>query len=231
MPKRIVAFDFAGTLIRAAIIEEANKFRAKILKRTLPKAVEHAHPETLYQTNRAFVELLTGITPSMRISYTTNTKEDIALSGTEIQNQIATTLFQLGMFMAAKKYRQEILPDGMLEQLQRMKALGYQLAIVSGVRTDIISGMLQIAELPFEFEYILGQPPILGVSTEELLRQLQAEHGRVHFFVGDKKSDLEAAKKIKAQAVFVTWGHASGGEEKVADYTIDEPKELEEVIL
>ena len=74
MPQRIVALDFAGTLIRAAVIEEANKFRAKILKRSLPKAEEHAHPDTLYQVNREFVELLTGITPSMRLQYTTNTK-------------------------------------------------------------------------------------------------------------------------------------------------------------
>ncbi len=231
MPNRIVAFDFAGTLIRASIIEEANKFRAKVLKRSLPKAAEHAHPDTLYQVNREFVEMLTGITPSMRLQYTTNAKEDIELSGEAVQNQIATTLFQIGMFMAAKKYRQEILPEGMLKQLQRLQELGYTLAIVSGVRTDIISGMLQIAEIPLEFDHIFGQPPMLGVSAEEQLRKLQAEHGRVFFFIGDKKSDLQAAKKIKAQAVFVTWGHASGGEAKVADAVVEEPEDLEEVVL
>ena len=227
MEERIILVDFAGTLIKAEIVEEANVFRAKVLERALPTREEHASPEELYEANRRFVERLTGLTEKMSIRYRENDLFFLDLSGNEVQNQISTNLFQIGMYTAANKYQTEIVPDGLIEQLQRIRRLGYKLAIVSGVRTDIISGTLQIAGIPIEFDYIYGQPPILGnENQEDDIEELESK-GRIEYSIGDKLSDLERGR---GRTIFVKWGHPAGGEEEFADYTIGHPKELERII-
>ncbi|MBD3318648.1 HAD hydrolase-like protein [Candidatus Woesearchaeota archaeon] len=227
--KGILLVDFAGTLIKASVIEEANMLRSAILQRAEPTCEEHAHPEHLYKENREKIEQLTGITEHMRIAYRQNDTSHKTLCGKEVQNQLATNLFQLGMYMAAHRHKGSIIQEGLEEQLKRAKELGYALAIVSGVRTDIISGMLQLAQLSITFDYILGQPPILGVTNKENTTALQ-KHGKILYALGDKKSDLEAGRESGAKTIFVTWGHASGGEEKIADYIISSPKELEHIL-
>ncbi|MBW2990393.1 hypothetical protein KY348_01670 [Candidatus Woesearchaeota archaeon] len=230
MSEKIVMIDFAGTLIKAEIIEEANEFRAKVLQRALPTKKEHSDPEAFYKANREFVEKLTGLSKNTLVKYRKNDLEFMDLTGEDVQNQISTNLFQIGMFMAAKKHGKNIAPGGLIEQLQRIKKLGYKLAIISGVRTDIISGMLKIAKIPLEYDYIYGQPPKLGVENQEQdVKELQSL-GEIAYSVGDKMSDLERGNLEKNKLIYATWGHPSGGEEGFAKYTIKEPKELEQII-
>lgn len=228
MPK-IVVLDFAGTLVKSRVIEKANIFRARVLNRTLPGGYEHSHPKDLYKINNLCVEKLTGLKKGMKIRCRDSNLNFSDIPGIKYQNQVSTNLFQIAMFIAAKKYGRQILEPGMLGQLQRIRRLGYRLAIVSGVRTDIISGMLQIAKIPAIFDYIYGQPAVLGVSNRKILARL-ASIGRIVFAMGDKKSDLLAAKSFGAKTIFVSWGHPSGGEEKVADYGISSPKDLGKII-
>ena len=230
MKAKIVLVDFAGTLVKAEMIEEANVFRANVLQKSLPTKEQHADPESFYRVNRDFVEKLTGLKSNAKIKYRENDLDFMELSGEDVQNQISTNLFQLGMYMVAKKYGKDIFPDGLIKQLQRIKRLDYKLAIVSGVRTDIISGMLHIAGIPFEFDYIYGQPPKLGAENQDSdVKELQSR-GRIEYCLGDKLSDLERGKISGCKSIFVKWGHPSGGEGEIADYIINHPKELEEII-
>ena len=118
---------------------------------------------------------------------------------------------------------------GIKEKEKELRKKGYKIAIVSGIRTDIIQGMLEIVERKSMFDYILGQPPGLGVSNEELLRQLQ-EKGEVSFVIGDKINDINAGKAIKSTTVFVTWGHSTGEEEKKADFMVKHTNEILEIV-
>ena len=227
MKERIILVDFAGTLVKAEIIEEANEFRAKVLQKALPKKEQHADPEAFYKVNREFVEKLTGLKGNAKVKYRKNDLQFMALTGEQVQNQISTNLFQIGMYMVAKKHGKKIIPEGLIEQLQQIQKRGYKLAIVSGVRTDIISGMLQIAGISVQFDYIYGQPPILGMENQEQdIKELE-KIGTLEYVLGDKLSDLQRGAK---KSIFVTWGHPAGGEEEYADYTITKPKELEKII-
>ena len=212
--EKIVIVDFGGTLVKPEVISEANELRSSVLKRALPKDDEHAHSEKLYKTNREFVSKLTGITEDMKVKYRMNNLDLITLTGEQVQNQIATNLFQIGMYMVAKKYKKDIAPKGFTEELVRIQSLGYKIAIVSG--------MLEIANI--KVDYILGQPPVLGVSNEDNMKGLK----NVAFVIGDKLTDLTIAPKAKK--IFVKWGHTQGGEEEIADYTIEKPSELGEII-
>lgn len=224
----IILVDFAGTLIKGEVIEEANKLRSEVLQRALPSSEEHAVPEELYKANREFVEKLTGLTTDMKVQYRENDLDRIEMTGEQVQNQIATNLFQLGMYMSAKKYGKDMVPAGLLEQLQAAKDKGYKLAIVSGVREDIITGMLAIAGIDL-FDYIYAQPPRLGISNDQNIADLKSQ-GEVKFALGDKMSDLEAGKNAGAVTIFVKWGHPSGGEEDFADHTIDSAEQLSDII-
>ena len=230
MTERIVLVDFAGTFVKAEMIEEANVFRANVLQKSLPTKEQHADPEFFYKVNREFVEKLIGLKSDAKIKYRENDLDFIELSGEDVQNQISTNLFQIGMYLVAKKYGKDIVPEGLIDQLQRIKDLGYKLAIVSGVRTDIISGMLEIAGIPFEFDFIYGQPPKLGVENQEADVEELKSRGSIEYSLGDKMSDLERGKINGCKSIFVKWGHPSGGEEEIADYTINHPKELEDII-
>ena len=157
MKERIILVDFAGTLIKAEILDEANEIRAKVLQKALPTKEQHANPEAFYKVNREFVEKLTGLKGKAKVRYRKNDLGFMTLTGEQVQNQISTNLFQIGMYIAAKKHGKKIIPEGLVAQLQRIQKIGYKLAIVSGVRTDIISGMLQIAGIPLKFDYIYGQ--------------------------------------------------------------------------
>jgi phosphoglycolate phosphatase-like HAD superfamily hydrolase len=229
--EKIFAVDFAGTLIKPGVIEEANQFRAAFLERSLPTIDEHANPDELYKNNREFVEKLTGLKKDMTIRYQKNDGGFIFIPGDQYQNQISTNLFQIGMYAVANKHKLAIYPDGLIEQLERIRDLGFMLAIVSGVRTDIISGMLEITGLSLRFSFIYGQPPILGISNEENFREL-AKNGKTEFLMGDKLSDLKPGPEVGAKTIFAKWGHPDDQEaaEAFADYTIARPEELEDII-
>ncbi|MBN1923144.1 MAG: HAD family hydrolase [Nanoarchaeota archaeon] len=229
MKEKIILVDFAGTLIKTRILDEANKLRSSILKRNLPSSKEHAHPDKLYEVNRGFVEKLTGIKSNHEVQYRMNNLDSIVLKGDALQNQIATNLFQIGMYMAAKKYKSKIFQEGLITELKLLKKKGYKLAIVSGVREDIISGMLVISNSGLKFDYVLGQPPVLGVSNEANGKKLKSK-GVTVYAIGDKMSDLKAGKQLGAKTIFVRWGHPSGGETEFADYSIKKPADLRKII-
>ncbi|MDD5177858.1 MAG: HAD hydrolase-like protein [Candidatus Nanoarchaeia archaeon] len=225
MQDKIVAIDFSGTFIKVEVAEEANKFRAKVLGRSLPTKEEHARSKELYKINNEFVEKLTGLKKDAKVNYVTNKKERIFLRGEEIQTQIATNLFQIGMYMVAKEKRLDIFPDGLVEALKYLKSKKYKIAIVSGIRSDIISGMFEISGIKIKPDYILGQNPILSFSNKNLLDELK-EKGTVVAVLGDKYSDLEPAKELDAKAIFVKGGHPSGNEEEIADFVLESWKDI-----
>lgn len=229
MAHKIILVGFAGTLVKGDMIEEANHFRSQVLRRALPTKLDHSDPEPLYKVNRDFVENLTGLTSDVKIRYRENDLDFLNLTGEQVQNQISTNLFQIGMYMVAKKHTLAMFPSGFMEQLQRIRGLGYKLAIVSGVRTDIISGVLAITQFPVRFDYIYGQPPVLGYENQQRDVASLSALGTVKYVLGDKMSDLQR-KASNTQSIYVTWGHPAGGEEEFADYTISDPKELERII-
>ena len=81
MTEKIVFVDFAGTLIKANIIEEANEFRAKVLGGSLPTSKEHSKPDELYKINNEFVEKLTGLTKDLLVKYRKNDLGFMDLTG------------------------------------------------------------------------------------------------------------------------------------------------------
>ena len=88
----------------------------------------------------------------MRVRYQQNKGEEIELSGQEVQTLIMTDLFRDAMFSIANERGSAIYSDDMLEALQLVQQRGYTLAIVSGMRLDIITGLLSITQCHLRFD-------------------------------------------------------------------------------
>ena len=225
MTNKLVVVDFAGTLIKNEVIQEANKLRANTIKRSLPTKDEHANEQTLYKNNQEALQAITGL--NKNITATSITYEDKTLTAQETHNTIATTLFQLGLYEQAHKQQKNIYAPNILQALKTIKERGYELAIVSGVRTDIITGVLTITGEENLFDYVHGQPPQLGISNTSHLRTL-ASKAKIAYVIGDKTSDLEPAAQQGATTILVSWGTPTGDEKP--DYTANDADELINII-
>jgi len=231
--EKIVVIDFSGTLIKPFVVEEANLKRYAILGIPKPSVEEHRRLHSTkehYDIIRKHIAEAYGIGDDMKISFMQNRGGEVELSGRDVKTMIMTDLFRNAMYLVAKEHGKRIYADGVLETLKLIQKRGFKLAIVSGIRKDIITGMLAITNCPVKFDYIYGQDPVLSRDDNELLDKELAKHGKISYIVGDKLDDLKPAKKLGAKSIFVTWGHASGGEKEFADYTISKPKELEKII-
>jgi len=219
-----VALDFAGTLVKPEVVEEANEFRAEVLEREVPGEDEYGDSEELYENNREAVEQLTGVKEHHNVR-NRETLGEVELKGKEYQNVISTDLFRIGMLKAAEEHDGYIFQEGIREALEQLSE-EYTIAVFSGVRTDIITALFKITGIR-SVTYVLGQPPQLGVSNNDHLEELMRE-GSLEHIIGDNIDDLEVGKEYGAETVFVEWGHESGGEKDVADQVVKSPEELVE---
>jgi phosphoglycolate phosphatase-like HAD superfamily hydrolase len=233
MMDKIVVIDFSGTLIKPFVVEQANLKRYEILG--IPKPSEEEHKKLHgakkhYEIIKQHISEKFGLSDSMEITFVQNYGEDIKLSGKDVKTIIMTDLFRDCMYLIAKENGQRIYANGILDSLKVIQNRGYKLAIVSGIRKDIITGMLAITKCPIKFDYIYGQDPVLSMDDNQQLTSKLAKKGKIEYIIGDKLDDLKPAEKLKAKSIFVKWGHPIGGEENFADYSITAPKDLLKII-
>jgi len=233
MKDKIVIVDFSGTLVKSFVAEEANLKRYDILGILRPSENDlkrlHGSKEH-YNIIKQHISETYGIKDNMKIDFIQNYGNEIQLSGKDAKTMIMTDLFRDCMYLIAAEKGQKIYTDGILYSLKKIQERGYKLAIVSGIRKDIITGILSITKCPLKFDYIYGQDPVLSRDNNEQLNKELSKHGTIKYIIGDKLSDLKPAKKLNAKSIFVRWGHSTGGEEEFADYSIDNAEELKKII-
>lgn len=233
MSDKIVVIDFSGTLIKPFVAEQANWRRYEILKIPKPSESEHKKLHGTKQHHDIIKQHIAekfGITDEMKISFVQNYGKDIQLSGKDVKTMIMTDLFRNSMYLVATENGSKIYVEGILNSLKIIQQRGYKLAIVSGIRKDIITGLFAITKCSVAFDYIYGQDPILSKDDNQQLNNELAKNGTIKYIIGDKLDDLTPAKKLNATAIFVKWGHPTGGEENFADHSIDRAEELERII-
>ena len=210
---RIIVFDFSGTIIKREVPEEASKRRLKWLGKTVSKDyLRKALPKDAhYKLNKRLLSKYTGIIDEKSL------------------NVLSTEIFKIHMFAIAKEKKQKIFRKGILDVINKLKKDNYKIAIMSGIRSDIIYGMLMITKTEPLFDYICAQNPSLDYSNEELLDCIK-NVGKIMYVIGDKITDIKSAKRVKAKSIFIKGGHPIGGEEKKADFVINDAKKILEII-
>ena len=124
--------------------------------------------------------------------------------------------------------------DGVPELLEAVKALGLRQAIVSSKRAKQYA--IDMGRPGFDR---LMEAAVLCEDTErhkpdpeplfECLRRLSLEPGEA-VYVGDARSDLEAARNAGMDFAYAAWGSWSPVEPEEADYYLNHPMELVEYL-
>lgn len=206
--KKIIAFDFSGTLLKRTIAEQASKRRFKHLGKTVNKAYlrKACATDEHYKLLKKILSKKTGIKNNKKLT------------------TMMTDLFKKYMLQIAREKKDKIFQPGIINAIKKLKARNYKTAIISGIRTDIIKSMLKITKKEKLFDYIFAQNPSLDYTNRQLVKKCRKK-GKIAFMIGDKSSDLIAGKTI-----FVTWGHPTGSERKKANFTARKPIDLLKII-
>lgn len=151
---------------------------------------------------------------------------------------------------AVEKYRERFSTVGLFENkvikgiphmLKRLKKNGFHLAVASSKPTVFVERILDHFNLRKYFEVIIGSN-LDGSRTDkneiisEALKQL-FHSNRINkdlvYMVGDRRFDVEGAKKQGVESVAVAFGYGSFEEltDAHADYIVFSPKELEEFLM
>lgn len=234
MAERIVVVDFSGTLTQPWLAEQANERRCAILGIEAPDEAEHKKQhgtKAHYDILKEYIGKRYGLADDMSVKYVQNYGGEIELSGKDMKTVVMTELFKFTNFEIAAEKGLGIFAEGMIGALGKIKERGFKLAIVSGTRSDIITGLFAITKCPVEFDYVFGQDPVLSRDDSKRLLEEVAKRGKIEFIIGDKASDFEVAEKFGAKSVFVTWGHPTGGEKDSADFTVDRAESLLDIII
>lgn len=131
--------------------------------------------------------------------------------------------------------------SGIDEMLMHLKDAGKRLAVASSKATVYIVRILEHFGIEKYFDVVVGSE-LNGTRTkkeeviEEALRQLcrdeKTDYDRA-VMIGDRKFDIEGAKKFGLASVGVSFGYALPGEleDAGADYIVDTVSELEALLL
>lgn len=131
--------------------------------------------------------------------------------------------------------------DGMKELLAHLKEEGKTLVIASSKPTIYVNRILQYFNIEQYFDVIVGseldgtRSPKDEVVEEALnrLKALQQTGDDSFVMIGDRKFDINAAKKFGIASIGVSYGYAAPNEleQAGADYIVDTVEELEKLLI
>jgi phosphoglycolate phosphatase len=216
MPKKIIIFDFDGTIADTipAIIEIGDKL---LIELGYEEVIKDLKFEKLTKKN---IERLRN----------KNIRETIK----EVKIPVMKIPFIVKSFREELNKQIEFLKPikGIKETILKLKKNGYKLGILTSNSEDNVEKFLKKNKLIF-FDFIYSGSSIFG--KQRVIRGLlkkQRLKPEETIYVGDEARDIEAAKKAKIKTISVTWGFNSRKVLKKLkpDFLIDRPSELIKVI-
>ena len=209
-----ICFDWDGTLAKPDVAREASSRRGKWLS----VGSDHEYLKVAQKTNvhynlyREALEKYTGV------------------SDKKLLTEMMTNIFQIHYLSVVHELQEKIFYDGILTLLAMLKKENHTLSIASTLRLDIIEPVLISLDKKQFFSKIYANTPDLSFEKDYLVK-LANEYGTLHFMVGDKEEDLLAGKRVHAKTVFVSWGAGDLTHPELADYVVNTPQELANVLL
>lgn len=125
--------------------------------------------------------------------------------------------------------------DGVVEALERLRAAGHPMAVVTNKPTDAAAAILDQLDLSRFFEVLIGggSTPFLKPHPEPVLaalRQMDAEAADA-LFVGDSENDVGAARAAGLRVICLSFGYRHcPAEELGGDTLIDAFSALPEAV-
>ncbi|MEZ4777250.1 MAG: HAD-IA family hydrolase [Bacteroidia bacterium] len=201
MPKKLLIFDFDGTIADTLVIAE-QIMHELAPEFNLPKV---SREEFIHLKHKSIPELL-------KIS---------GLSWTQVP------LFIHKARLGFKKYIHQVQPiAGMPKILRSLKNRGYRLGILTSNSPESVSTFLSHHELQL-FEFVYSPASLFGKARviRRVIKKTQLEAKEV-VMIGDEVRDVDAAHKAGVDAIAVTWGFNSAEllQSHSPGYILEEPE-------
>lgn len=139
------------------------------------------------------------------------------------------TLEEIVKLVRAKKGK---LFTGAHETLKTLKGKGLKLGLVTNGEKDYIRALVDTYSLDRFFDLFMSVEEINGDKGDLIKMELNKLGIKPEeaLMVGDRKSDIDAARKAGCKSVAITYGYGSKQELKEADFKIKNLKELIKIL-
>lgn len=217
-PLKLIAFDLDGTLyFNDTFIDKAYEKAIQRYERDYNKKIPiPTLDEILHQIGNPIPVILKNLFHQL-------SQEEI--------DQVAPYLTE-ETFNAVENKEGRV-ANGLEKVLQQLKKKGYFLAIASNGRKEYIDKVLEAHHLVSYFIPPVSLDDKTRLKKSDILQHLLNQYRltpQEMLMVGDRKSDVEAAKKVGCRIVGCVYGFQSKEELQDADYAISSIKELPNII-
>ncbi|MBN2341981.1 MAG: HAD hydrolase-like protein [Deltaproteobacteria bacterium] len=162
------------------------------------------------------------------------------LSAPELFRYLEFPLYKLPVVLA--KARNEMskeieaiqLFDGIIHMLERLRAAGIHLGIVTSNSRSNVQSCLVTNGVLEKFDFVHAAKNLFGKhrTLKRLMKKMNLSNDSV-IYVGDEGRDIEASKKVNIPVVAVTWGYQD--RERLSkmspDFLADIPADIEKFVL
>jgi len=209
-----VLFDWDGTIAKPEVAGVAATRRLKTLGETIDPAwlKQALKNNDHYKLNKQLISKYTGLTYDKELTI------------------IMTDIFKLHYLGVINEMKNKALYDGMLDVIKKLHDKGHKLAITSTIRSDILNRSLKVLNMDMYFEKVYGNTPDLKYSKKDVVEMAKKNLDGADYMLGDKEEDILAGKSVKAKTIYVTWGVTNSDFKGKADFTVDKPEEILNII-
>jgi len=215
--KKIIGFDFDGSVIRSIASDAAHYEWFKVLSVLLkdPKIKKLATKKDYFPDVYRLMEKYTGLSRK-------NTFEK------EVSTRLARNLYQLAMLGPANKYKKKLLFKDVAKAILQLKKK-YKVALITTVPGDIVLPMLKLINFD-KFDIVHTTPINERPSKLNALKRFSKKYKKPELYIGNTIEDINACKKLKIRSVLVTWGKYDKKAVDKADYVAQNAEELKRII-
>ncbi len=215
--KKIIGFDFDGSVIRSIASDEAHGEWLKVLSVLLKdsKIKKLAAKKDYFPDVYRLMEKYTGLSRK-------NAFEK------EVSTRLARNLYQLAMLGPANKHKKKLLFKDAAKLILKLKKK-YKVSLITTVPGDIVLPMLKLIKFD-KFDIVHTTPINERPSKFNALKKFSKKYKKPALYIGNTLEDIDACKKLKIKSVLVTWGKHDKKAVDKADYVAQDAEELKKII-
>ena len=215
--KKIIGFDFDGSIIRS-VASEAAHFE---WFETLAVLLDDENVKALAGQKDYFPEVY-----RLMERYTGLSQKDA--SDKEVMTKIARNLYQLATLGCANKHKKNLLFKDVAELILELKKT-HTIALITTVPGDIVLPILRLID--FDKLDIVQTTPITEKPDKlKALERFVKENGKPILYVGNSIDDITACKKLGIKSVLAMWGGYDKDAVQKADFTAKNADELRKIL-
>ncbi|HII71939.1 TPA: HAD family hydrolase [Candidatus Woesearchaeota archaeon] len=216
--KKIIAFDFDGTLIKAEPAETAQQEWFNVMGYLLksPKVKKLAGNKDYFRDVFNVLEKYTGLDQKVPLDR-------------QVMTRFARNLFQMLYLANIRKVGKAAFYDGLIDIIVDHK-VNHSIALVTTAPEDSVEPALEIAKIKDLFDFIVKSPVDQQPSKLEVFAPFVKKYGQPMLYVGNSVEDGEACKELGIPFVLCMWGKYDEDAKRFAKYKIRSPEELKSII-